>query len=123
MDQILFISASCLALLWLIVHLIAGGRQIIAPAWQVDALPPVVRNTLYLCWHFTSLAIFATAAVFGLAALGHDQVFAMVGIGLAAGFAVIGIGMQIALRDSFFDLPQGWLFLPVALLGIAGLVV
>lgn len=122
MTQFLFLSAGLLAFTWLLVHLFAGGRTVVSPAFATETLDPIVRDTLYICWHFTSVGIFAMAALFLAASAGGAATLAMVGTGLAAGFFAAGILVQMVVKQPFKHLPQGWLFLPVTLLGIGGLI-
>lgn len=122
MTQILFLSAGVLALVWLFVHLLLGGREIVAPAFAEDRIDPLVRDTLYICWHFTSVGILTMAVLFFLAAIGSRDLFAIVGTGLATGFVVAGIIVQSVVGQPIKKLPQGWLFLPIALLGGIGVL-
>lgn len=122
MSQLPHIAAASLSLLWLIVHLVLGGRQIARPLRQAPDLTPVVRDTQYLCWHFTSVAIGAMAILFALAVILETPAYAVSATLLAAGFASVGIGIVVAIRGSHAVLPQGWLFVPVAALGLWGLM-
>ena len=121
METVLFVSAGSLAAVWFGVHTFVGGRQIATPLVEATALPSVVRHTQYLCWHFTTVAIAAMAAFFGLAALTGVTAYAVSATILAAGFFAVGVGLVVALGEAHSRLPQGWLFLPVATLGLAGL--
>ena len=121
MIQISFLLAGLLAFAWLLVHLVAGGRQIVTPAFGTPGLDPIVRDTLYICWHFTSVSILMIAALFLAAAAGAGQTFALAGTALSAGFVASGVVVQAVVRQPFRHLPQGWLFLPIAMLGAWGL--
>lgn len=122
MNSLFFASAGGLAAIWLTVHLFLGGREIARPLIHATALDPLVRHTQYLCWHFTSVAIACMSAFFVWAAVSGDQIIAIAGIALALGFFVVGVGLVMSMQEDHRKLPQGWLFLPVALLGILGLV-
>jgi hypothetical protein len=122
MDDILFGAAGGLAAIWLAVHTFVGGRQIARPLVEAVELPPVVRHTQYLCWHFTTVAIACMAVFFLVAAITGIAAYATAATVLALGFFVVGVGLVVALGESHARLPQGWLFLPVAGLGMAGLV-
>lgn len=119
--MVLFLLAAALSGVWLFVHLLLGGREIATPLRAAPDLAPVVRDTQYLCWHFTSVGIAAMASFFAAAAWVGDTAFAVAATVLAAGFAVTGIGLVIGIGQSHARLPQGWLFVPVTLLGAAGL--
>lgn len=118
-----FFAAGGLAALWGAVHVVAGGRDILVPALGPSGLPPVVRDTLYVCWHFTTAAIALMALLFVWSGLSSDLTGAWFGTALALAFAAIGIGLVRRQRGRYRDLPQGWLFVPVALLGGLGLAV
>lgn len=122
MEVILFGCAAVLAAIWLAVHTFVGGREIARPLIQATELPAVVRHTQYLCWHFTTVAIACTALFFTVAALTGVMAYAISATVLALGFFVVGVALVIVLGESHARLPQGWLFLPVAGLGLAGLV-
>lgn len=118
----MFTAAGMLAAFWLCVHLIAGGRDIAAPLLAAPDLAEDVRETQYLCWHFTSVAIASMAGFFLWAALAADPAYAVAGLVLSGGFAIVGIGLVVARRGKHLVTPQGWLFVPVAALGLAGLL-
>jgi len=122
MNSLFFASAGGLAAIWLSVHLFLGGREIARPLINATALDPVVRHTQYLCWHFTSVAIGCMSAFFVWAAVSGEKIMAFAGTALALGFFVVGVGLVMSMHEDHTKLPQGWLFLPVALLGILGLV-
>ncbi len=122
MQNTLFLAAGALAALWIVVHTFVGGRQIARPLLAATELASVVRHTQYLCWHLTTLSIAFIAAFFAAAVVTGVAAYATAATVLALGFFVVGIGIVIALGEAHARLPQGWLFLPVAALGLAGLV-
>lgn len=117
-----FVAAGVLSGVWFVVHLIAGGRDIAQPVLQASELDPVVRETMYLCWHFTSVAIACITGFFLWSAMTGTETLAAAGAILASGLAVVGIGLVVLRKSKHLELPQGWLFVPVALIGLAGLV-
>lgn len=121
MNGSLIFAAAALSSIWLAVHLIVGGRQVAGPLLAATTLPALVRETQYLCWHFTSVAIAAIALFFFCALATGNSAFAICGTVLAAGFFVVGVGIVLLRRQSHMQFPQGWLFLPVALMGLLGL--
>lgn len=120
MENMFFAAASGLAALWLIIHTFVGGRETARPLLQAASLAPVVRHTQYLCWHFTTVAIASMAALFLFAGFTGIAAYATSATLLAAGFFVAGVATAFALGENHARLPQGWLFLPVAGLGVAG---
>lgn len=122
MTQWYFFASGGLSILWLAVHLFAGGKDIVRPLRDGSELPPMVRDTLYICWHFTSLSLAIMAALFlWTGATGNAAAGGLATI-MAAGFAMIGIGLAIRQGANHLEVPQGWLFVPVASLGCIGLL-
>lgn len=117
-----FWAAAFLSSAWFLVHIFIGGREIAAPLRDSRALPMVVRETQYLCWHFTSAAIAFMAVAFALAAVSGIAAYAVAATLLSAAFSVTGVGLVALRGKSFRILPQGWLFVPVAGFGICGLI-
>ncbi|MEM7076554.1 MAG: hypothetical protein AAF484_15795 [Pseudomonadota bacterium] len=122
MAPVFFAAAGALAAIWLAVHTVVGGREIARPLIEAVDLPAVVRHTHYLCWHFTTVTIACMAGLFGIATVTGIAAYAMAATLLAAGFFGVGVGLVVALGEAHARLPQGWLFLPVAGLGLAGLL-
>lgn len=116
------VIAGVLALAVCLLHLIFGGRDIVRPFLAADHLPSVPRYTMYFCWHLVTLSIAGMGAAFLVAARpgGAESLawFATVG---AASFALLSFAMNARLRLSFAQHPQGFLFVPVAAFGAAGL--
>ena len=122
MAEWLFFAAGGLSTLWLLVHVIMGGRDIVRPALAPSDLSPVVRDTLYICWHYTTVSIAMMAALFVWAGVSLNMTGATIATALAAGFSLVGIVLARRQGSQFSDLPQGWLFVPVAVLGGIGLI-
>jgi len=121
MQTITFALAGGIAALWFLVHIFLGGREIARPLLASQELHPVVRDVQYLCWHFTTVGIAGMAVFFGLAAAQANPSYAVAGTFLAAGFTVTGVFLTFKQRANHLAVPQGWLFLPIAALGMAGL--
>ena len=119
--MIWFVSASLLSALWCVVHLVMGGKEIATPLRQSTELSRNVRDTQYLCWHFTSCGIAIMAASFAAAVWQNNAVLAWPATALAASFALTGIGLVAYIGQSHLRLPQGWLFVPVTVLGVIGI--
>lgn len=116
-----FLLAGALSLLWLGVHLFVGGKEVAVPLRASADVPAPARDTAYLCWHYTSIAIGAMAVLFGLSTLTGVAAYAEIGTALAAAFAALGIAMVPRIGQTFRVMPQGWLFVPIAALGGWGL--
>ncbi|MCH2076217.1 MAG: hypothetical protein MK180_04920 [Rhodobacteraceae bacterium] len=115
-----FLIASALSFLWAAVHLFVGGRDTAAPL-RAAPLELAPRATVWMCWHFVSVTLvlmggFFLAAAFGETALGLAATM------LAGAFVGIGLWAKGEMDVSFAELPQGWLFVPVAILRAVGLL-
>ena len=119
--MLVFWIASGVSALWFGVHLVLGGREVAQPL-LVSTLDPLPRDVLYMCWHFVSAGIGAMALFFGLAAWLGDTPYAVAGTVLAAAFTIIGVLIATTQGQSHAKMPQGWLFLPIAALGLWGLL-
>jgi len=117
-----FALAAALSTAWFLVHLFLGGKQIARPLLDNTTLAPIVRDTQYLCWHLTTAGIAVQAILFALAIVLNTPAYAVAGTLLAASFAVTGIAIPPAVGQRFKAMPQGWLFVPVAVLGVIGLL-
>ncbi len=116
------VIAGILALAVCLLHLIFGGRDIVRPFLAADHLAPVLRYTMYFCWHLVTLSLAGMAAAFLVAARpGGAESLAKFATAGATSFALLNFAMNARLRLSFTQHPQGFLFVPVAAFGVAGL--
>jgi hypothetical protein len=81
-----------------------------------------VRDTLYICWHYTTVSIAMIAALFIWAGVSLNMMAAATATALATAFSLVGIALVLRQGARYRDLPQGWLFVPVAGLGGIGLL-
>lgn len=119
-DYIAFASAAFVSVAWFLVHLFVGGKEVARPLLASDT-DPLVLQTLYLCWHLTSVTIAIMAIMFAMAAWLATPAYGVAGLFLAAGFALVGIGVVPLRGWSYKIVPQGWLFVPVVALAAIGL--
>ena len=104
-----------------LIHVFAGGRHIVGPLLGARDLHDVPKYTQYYCWHLVTIVLAAMSLAFIYSAIGTGaQDVAMVMGVIAAAFAVFGLLIVPIMQQSYRQMPQGWLFVPVALLGIAG---
>ena len=122
MDLTLTLSAAAISLLWFFVHFILGGREVARPLRAGGDLPKLVRALSWLCWHFTSLLILALAVIFAASTQTGGDALLWTGTLLAAAMTAIGIYAARLFDQPFTIMPQGWLFLPIALLGAGALI-
>jgi len=122
MEQWAFFAAAGLATLWLVGHVFAGGRDTVRPLLESAELSPVVRDTLYVCWHFTTVSLALMAGLFVWAGLSGQAAAGVTATVMAAAFSLVGIGLALRQGANHLQVPQGWLFVPVTGLGCAGLL-
>jgi hypothetical protein len=121
--SLFFILAGLAALAVCLTHLILGGRAVVRPFFDIEKMPGIVRYTMYYCWHLVTITLAGMALAFLLAAQpGGSHALAVFATSGAASFALLNFGMNLRLGLSFARHPQGFLFLPVAALGVAGLL-
>lgn len=115
-------GAAALSLAIALLHVFGGGPSIARPLLGSE-LEPEPKYVSYYCWHLVSLTLVAMAVAFALAATFGDQ-WAIGGMAsvLAASFALWGLVLGVTSGQGYRVIPQGWLFVPVAVLGGLGFV-
>lgn len=122
--NIYFAIATALSVFIVCLHFFLGGAQIARPLLDAKGLTDEVRCVQYFCWHIATVTLVLQAALFGVAAASASETsLAIAGTALAAAIGMLGVLMPPALKISYKTMPQGWLFVPVAALGVAGLAV
>lgn len=118
----LLLIAGLLAFAVCLTHLLLGGREVVRPFLDAEGIRGIPRYTLYYSWHLVTITLAGMALAFVLAAQpGGARALAQFATGGAASFAALNFGMNLRLGLSFARHPQGFLFLPVAAFGAAGL--
>ncbi|MEL6959488.1 MAG: hypothetical protein AAGL89_11115 [Pseudomonadota bacterium] len=121
MEHLALWAAAGLSLLWFFVHLIFGGRDIAAPFRADPRQDHTIMATLWMVWHMVTVTILLMSVFFAAGVLIHPS-YAVAGTALAAGYSAVGIGARFVLGTTFKVIPQGWLFVPVAALGLLGVI-
>lgn len=98
------------------LHVFGGGSTIAKPLRQATSLDHTVMATMWMCWHMVTASLFLMGAFFVMG-LVWGTAYVVAGTLLAAVTAVAGLIAPFALRTTFGVLFQGWLFVPIALLG------
>jgi len=114
----LLLVTSVLTLSVATLHLWLGGREVARPLLSTEGLLPVVRYTTYYCWHLVTIVLYMMAIGFGASAFlsGSRLLVAFLAV-TAAAFSLWGFALVAIHRRSLAELPQGLLFLPVAVFG------
>ncbi|EFO32710.1 conserved hypothetical protein [Roseibium sp. TrichSKD4] len=119
--NVYFLVAAILSLAVFLLHTFAGGRVIARPLLASTDLAIVPKLVSYYCWHLVTIVLFVIGTMYGLAALEPSSIdvawFATI---LAGAFCAFGLVLPVWNRQSYKNMPQGWLFLPILILGIIG---
>ena len=120
MNTLLVLAALFSAFAFLL-HTFFGGKEIAVPLLQATDLPPVPKFVSYYCWHIATIALAAMVFMFAIAAaFPQSWELGWTATALAASFCLLGVVLPPLKKQSYKSMPQGWLFLPIFLLGIAG---
>lgn len=118
-----FLTASATSFAITLLHIFGGGPTVAAPMLAAKELDAVVKYLNYYCWHLVSISLTLMAAAFAWSGLVDDAwEAAVLGTVTATAYFVWGLALVIIKRQRFRDMPQGWLFLPVAVLGLFGII-
>lgn len=116
-----FLIAGILSAIIWAVHTFAGGSAVARPLLEAK-LESTAKYTQYYCWHVVTIVLFVMASAFTYSAFrASDLGWVMTLLGGA--FALWGLLLPPFVRQSYLQLPQGWLFVPVTVLGLWGLFV
>lgn len=118
-----FLVAALLSVGICALHVVVGGRKVARPLLDAERLSATAKFTNYYCWHLVTIAISALAAAFAIAGTSEaSRDTAMLATAVAGLFAGWSLVMIAIFRLPLWRFPQWLLFLPVAGLGLAGLV-
>jgi len=113
-------GAAAISFAWFWVHLIIGGRDVGRPLRDGSEMNSTVRAIAWYCWHLTSILIIALALMLAAGAYYENSGLIWAGFLIALAMSALGIWTARFLKQSYKDMPQGWLFVPIAVLsGIA----
>ncbi len=102
-----------------LLHIVAGGRAIARPLIDARDIGETAKYTNYYCWHLVSIVLVLMSAGFFFAAFRPDPSdLTLLLTAIAAAFAVWGIVLPVSVGQSYGQMPQGWLFVPIAALGL-----
>jgi hypothetical protein len=113
--------AAGLSALTCLIHTFLGGREIAVPLLNAVDLAPVPKYVSYYCWHLVTIALAAISLMFAIAAIYPESwELGWMATFLAASFCILGLVLPPMKKQSYKAMPQGWLFLPIAVFGAAG---
>lgn len=115
------LAAAGLSVFVFLLHTFLGGRSIAVPLLKASDLHPVPRYVTYYCWHMVTIVLAAIAVMFAVAALRSESVdLGWAATALTAAFCALGLAVPPMNGQKYKHMPQGWLFLPIFLLGVLG---
>jgi heme/copper-type cytochrome/quinol oxidase subunit 3 len=115
------ISAAILSVFVCLLHTFAGGRAIAVPLLKATDLHPVPKYVAYYCWHIVTIVLAMISVMFAVAAMRAQSMdLAWVATALTASFCLLGLVVPPMKKQRYKDMPQGWLFLPIFVLGVLG---
>lgn len=115
-----FGAASAVNVLALFVHVLQGGRTFVRPL-LASGLAAETKWMAYFMWHVATVAVAATAMLFGFAAAGN-LAFGLFATGFAASIALLALGVSIKSGLGPARFPIIMLNAFVVVLGSIGLV-
>jgi len=113
--------ASSLSLLWFFIHLFLGGKEVACPLRQSTELSDLVKGVAWMCWHFVSVALGLMAVFLAGAAYFDMPGLTWASLLLAVGFTLIGLFAAPFMGVPYKQMPQGFLFIPIAVLAALAL--
>jgi len=121
----LLLSASILAAVVTVIHVVAGGSDVASPLLTSE-LAEEPRLTLYAVWHMASALLGISSVVLFRSALPQHQarlvpaVRLVAALWLASGIAFLAVAATQPGEGLFLKLPQWILLLPVGVLAWLG---
>ncbi|KPP89561.1 MAG: hypothetical protein HLUCCA08_09655 [Rhodobacteraceae bacterium HLUCCA08] len=109
--------AAGLSLAWFLVHTFVGGAEVAGPLRASD-LPVEVVAPAWMVWHMVTGLLLLMAVSFAVATLQRDAGSMILSSAMAAVFALAGLAAVPLTGAGLGDLPQGLLFVPVAIAGL-----
>ena len=116
-----FLIAAVLCLIIGCIHAFTGSRTDVRPLLDSD-IPEPAKSTLYYCWHLVTIVLFSMAVSFAWTGLQPEV--RMPGVActlLSSAFSLWGFVIVLLRKRSLLtEMPQGWMFAIVAVIGLWG---
>ncbi|MEM8945593.1 MAG: hypothetical protein AAGD11_10445 [Planctomycetota bacterium] len=119
-----FFAAACLlSVIVACIHTFIGSRTDVEP-FLVSSVPEPVKSTLYFCWHITTITLFSIATGFARSSIAvSNRLPATMATVLSLAFCLLGwLIAFLRKRSPVREMPQGFMFGVVAILGVLGLL-
>ena len=116
-------AAGVLAALTVLIHFIAGGREIARPLLEAGDIARIPKHTNYYCWHLVTIILAAMSAGFFYAAINPQSVgLSVTWTAVAGAFVIWSLGLGLWKGLSPLQLPQWIFFVPIVILGLIGIL-
>ena len=117
-----FLAAAAVSFFTCALHIVLGGREAARPLLATTDLDHVAKYTNYYCWHLVTIVIASLGTAFAFASRpGAGIDLALFACALSLAFALWSVSMVILHRLHPLKFGQWALFLPIAILGVAGI--
>lgn len=117
-------TAGGLSVLIGFIHIFGGGPTVAKPLLDAKDIEPTAKYVNYYCWHLVTIGIFLMALLLlWPGAFNGSQDLAIVGSIMAGLYTIWGLALPKMVGQSYLQMPQGWFFLPVALLSVVGIMI
>jgi len=94
-----------------VIHVFAGGREVVPPLLAAKDLPPEVKFLHYYCWHAVSITLVGMTGAYAYAALASDgRVLAIFATLLAGALSLWCLALVLWKQQRHRDLPQWLIF-------------
>jgi len=124
--NIWFLAAGLLSLGLCLLHIIGGGKVAARPLLGLGGLNPVAKYTNYYCWHIVTIIIAGLGIMYLFAAYAESAHELAVAASLfALSFSLWNLGLYFMIKKQlrhWYNLAQWLFFLPIWVLGFAGLL-
>ncbi|GGA57386.1 hypothetical protein [Pelagibacterium lentulum] len=108
----LFLLPAAISLLFVVLHYLSGGPEVVRPLLKSRELPSEVVYVLYLCWHVVTMIMAAFVVAYAGAAFEPSfRAYAVAATVFAGAMTVWSLIVVIWKRQSHQKMPQWVAFL------------
>lgn len=119
--NVFFAAAAFLSAAVFLIHTFLGGRTIAVPLLNAQDLHLVPKLTSYYCWHIVTITLAIVSGMFVYAAYSQSGTdLGWAATLLTLGYCLLGLWVPVAKSQTYKNMPQGWLFLPIVIMGVLG---
>lgn len=105
-----------------LLHIFGGGKTVAAPLLAAQDIEQSPKYVNYYCWHLVTFNLAMMAVLFILVARDpSNEILGLLAVAQAGFYFLWGVLLPVWKKLPFKDVPQGWFFLPIFVVGILGL--